>query len=285
MPNRRELGYVSSWNTVLAGSEYGIATGGSSSSITDGDIPYTLLSFTTDGTLTVTQSGLFDVLLIGGGGGSGGNPTFGESTGGGGGGSVLITTLYLPVASYTVDVGAGGPGGNHQGSGDALPREFGRPSVLYDATGATTRYYALAEGGGGGAGAWEAQNANGLPVNLGGSSWRSGSFAGGAASSTSPLCFAGGGAFSTSGNGAGGGAGAGGNGGTGTSTAGGTGGAGRTTTFTGASVTYGSGGAGGGNSAGATGSAIGGGGGGRALSSSGTGTAGNAGAIYVRFRV
>lgn len=266
------------------GSGYGLATGGSSSTITDGGFSWTLLSFTTDGTLTVSTAGRFECLLIGGGGGSGHNNAgggSGESTGGGAGGSVLLTTLFLPVGSYTIDVGSGGAGST---GGDLIPLTCaGLPSSIYDATGATTLYYAQAMGGAGGAAAWGNQIA-GQQVNVGGASWRSGSGAGGVVASASPLCFSGGGAFSSSGNGAGGGAGAAGNGGTGTSTTGGAGGAGRSTTFTGASVTYGSGGSGGGNSAGTTGSAIGGGGGGRQNGTTGNGTAGNAGAIYVRFR-
>ena len=48
---------------------YGVATGGSSSSITVGGQAYTLLSFTTgSNTLTVATAGLFDILLAGGGG-------------------------------------------------------------------------------------------------------------------------------------------------------------------------------------------------------------------------
>lgn len=266
---------------------YGVATGGTDLGVqTISNINYKVLGFTSDGTLTVSIGGLFDVLLIGGGGGSGGNPGNNESTGGGAGGSVLITTLYLPASTYTVDVGAGGPAGNHSGSRDLITRENGKPSLLYDATGATTAYYALAEGGGGGAGAWEDGLTNGQPMNMGGAGYRNGGGFGGAYSSQSPLCFAGGAANGSSGM-AGGGAGAAGNGGNSTSTTtGGAGGAGRTTSFTGTSVTYASGGAGGNSgSAGASGSAIGGGGGGRQSGTTGDGTAGNAGAVYVRFKV
>ena len=259
------------------GVNYGIATGGSSSGISDGGFSWTLLSFTTDGTLTVSTAGIFDCLLIGGGGGSGWN-TGGqtESTGGGAGASVHITSLYLPAGTYTVDVGAGGPGGT---SAESIPSN-GKQSSIYNST--TTTSLALAEGGGGGAGAWGIAQAG--PINIGGSSWRSGTLAGGAIASQSALCFTGGAAFSTAGNGAGGGSGAAGNGAIGTSTAGGAGGAGRSTTFTGSSVTYGSGGSGGGNAAGTAGSAIGGGAGGRQNGTTGNGSAGNAGAVYVRFR-
>ncbi len=98
----------------LGGTSYGIATGGSSSSITIGSINYTLLSFTTDSNLVVTKSGLFDVLLVAGGGGAGGARAS-RASGGAGGGGVLglttTTTIYLDAATYAVDVGAGGTGG------------------------------------------------------------------------------------------------------------------------------------------------------------------------------
>lgn len=102
---RRTLGYVSSWNTVLVTSEYGVATGGTSSSITVGGVNYTLLTFSADGTLSVSQGGLFDCLLVGGGGGGWAVPNGG---GGGGGGGVCQRTIYLPAGTHAITVGAGG---------------------------------------------------------------------------------------------------------------------------------------------------------------------------------
>jgi hypothetical protein len=104
--NRRELGYVSSWNTVGVPTDapYGVATGGTSSSITVGGINYTLLTFTSDANLVVSTAGLFDVFLIGGGGGSWNN------AGGSGPGGIATSTIYLPAATHAVDVGAGGAG-------------------------------------------------------------------------------------------------------------------------------------------------------------------------------
>jgi len=110
MPNRRELGYVSagSISTVFSpGTQfgYGVATGGTSSSITVSSQAYTLLTFTSDDNLVVSTAGLFDVLMFGGGGAGG------RSGGGGGGaGGVLQTTVYLDATTYAVDVGAGGAG-------------------------------------------------------------------------------------------------------------------------------------------------------------------------------
>lgn len=90
----------SSWVTV--GGSYGTATGGTSSSITVSGQNYTLLTFTGDGTLTVTKAGLFDVLCIGGGGGA-----LNLFVTGGGGGGWQSATFYV-TANVSIVVGAGG---------------------------------------------------------------------------------------------------------------------------------------------------------------------------------
>jgi hypothetical protein len=92
------------------GSSYGVATGGSSSSITVGGQNYTLLTFTGDGTLTVTKAGLFDILVCAGGGGGGKDQAGGNGYRGGGGGAgglLNYTGIYLS-ANQTVTIGAGG---------------------------------------------------------------------------------------------------------------------------------------------------------------------------------
>ena len=89
---------------------FGVATGGTSSSITLYKDTYTLLTFTSDSNLTVTTAGVFDVLLIGGGGGAGGGAASVESSGAGGGGPNM-TSMFLQIGTYAVDVGAGGAGG------------------------------------------------------------------------------------------------------------------------------------------------------------------------------
>ena len=71
---RSSLGYVSSQTTDLiaqAATTYGVASGGTESDITIGGVNYKLHTFTATGALTVSQAGLFDVLILGGGGGSG----------------------------------------------------------------------------------------------------------------------------------------------------------------------------------------------------------------------
>jgi hypothetical protein len=100
------------------GANYGAATGGTSSSITVGGINYTLLSFTSTGTLTVTKSGLFDCMVwSAGGGGAGGIGTSGYTGGGGAGaGGYMQQTLYLD-ANQTITIGAGGAGGGNEAYG------------------------------------------------------------------------------------------------------------------------------------------------------------------------
>ena len=51
---------------------YGLATGGTSSSILVNGVTYTLLTFTGSGTLTILRPGFFDLLVIAAGGGGGG---------------------------------------------------------------------------------------------------------------------------------------------------------------------------------------------------------------------
>jgi hypothetical protein len=105
---RSYLGYVSSQTTdTIVVQGYGTATGGSSSSITVDGVNYTLLTFTSSGTLTVSKAGLFDVLVVGGGGGGGRRSTTNVGSGGGGGGAVIEQTIYLS-ANATVTIGAKG---------------------------------------------------------------------------------------------------------------------------------------------------------------------------------
>ena len=47
----------------LGGVSYGVATGGTSSSITVSGVNYTMLKFTTDSNLVVSKAGLFDVMV------------------------------------------------------------------------------------------------------------------------------------------------------------------------------------------------------------------------------
>ena len=74
---------------------------------------YTIHSFTTSGTFTVTSAGDVDYLVLGGGGGGcGGLTAGGNALGGGGAGGFRNGTAHaVTVQAYTITVGAGGSGG------------------------------------------------------------------------------------------------------------------------------------------------------------------------------
>ena len=77
----------------------------------------TVVKVTQSGTLTVTEPGEIEVLLVGGGGGAGGNLNTAYNGGGGGGGGVVHRrNLQVAVGDYPIAIGLGGPvnsNGNH----------------------------------------------------------------------------------------------------------------------------------------------------------------------------
>jgi hypothetical protein len=74
---------------------------------------YQIQTFTASGTLTVSNSGMVDILVVGGGGGGGVGATYTTGSGGGAGGYLLVSgTAYLQSGSHTVTVGAGGTAQN-----------------------------------------------------------------------------------------------------------------------------------------------------------------------------
>jgi hypothetical protein len=168
---RSILNYVSSQETeriFAGGTGYGVATGsGTTAQIAVGGLNYTLLSFLSDGTIVVTQPGLFDVLAVGGGGASGNcyyyNPSPSHhypSSGGGGGGVIGLTetlTLFLEAGTYDVDCGIGGYPNHptdYQMSGSP-----GRPTRLYKSTLPSTHIFEVL-GGGGGSGGFHPNSSN-----------------------------------------------------------------------------------------------------------------------------
>jgi hypothetical protein len=277
----------SAWVDLSTG--YGVATGGSSTAITVGGQAYTLLTFTSSSTLTVTKAGLFDLTIVGGGG-SGGNGGTSNGPGGGAGSKVEQLTAYF-AANQTITIGAGGAS-NATAGGNGLR---GIPSLVGDGLGlgggagqgfggVTTENMSDGNGGGGGAGA---SNHAGAASIIDG--FTGGTSLGGSA----PSRFGGGGGGSAA------------NGGNAAGSTGGAGGAGLdisawlgqapTTTYKGggaggSTAGAGSGGAGGagGGAAGVTGNtgnagtANSGGGGSGGLTTPG---AGGSGIIYVRFKV
>ena len=234
--------------TAMGSNGYGIATqiGGTSSSITDIH-QYTLFAWTAlsgTRTFTISVAGLFDILMVGGGGGGGsGSGYSGEGGGGGGAGQVIIKTLYLPVGTYDVNVGAGGA---ESVAGSIIFAGASGFNIQPLSSSGTLRYEAL--GGVNGGSSWSGGVKG---YNSGGASYRGGYGGNPAVASIGIYGNAGGSSNGSGNNGGGGGAGGAGSQRTitnpSTAILGG-GGAGITTTFTGSSQTFGVGGCAGGNS-------------------------------------
>ena len=227
---------------------------------TESGISYKYVRYTSSSTLTITEEGLADVLIVGGGGG-GGVGDVNTNNGGGGGagafyGGITWSTSYLPAGTHRVVIGAGGAQGT-KGNDSSL-------SVY------------LAEGGG-------------LGRNVYGGGGDGGS--GGGASGSSGGGGGGLGRTSLGNNGFGPNAGGGGGGGGGAGGAGSYnpannqslgGGAGLSNSITGTAVTYAAGGGSGNGGAGTVNTGNGGGGGNG--NSGGAGGAGGSGVVIVRVR-
>jgi hypothetical protein len=247
---------------------------------------YAYKTYTDSGTLTVTQAGLADILLVAGGG-PGGSGSFYGAGGGGGGGVLELTGVYLAVGTYTVTIGGGGAAHALQGSPTFLGSFYtvgGGLGGAYDDQGVLGGYTPGINGGSGGGGNTQTNASRNPGAGITGQG-----FAGGlGVSSTS------------AGQGSGGGGGASAVGVAGAGSVGGNGGAGKTTTITDASetlggggggygTTLGSGGAGGGGAAvagtGVAGNVNTGGGGGGGFTGAATGGAGGSGRVTVRVAV
>ena len=221
----------SAWVDLSTG--YGVATGGSSSSITVSGVNYSLLTFTSDSNLVVTKAGLFDILLVGGGGGAGSTNDF-TTTGGGGGGGVIginstgtILTTYLAAGTVAVDVGAGGAAqsvGNASYLTGVVAAPRGGYGIGYngnyfdpDGNGGTfatltyritnrSSFFNIAYGqysGGQGLGGFNQGSGNGVNISpfIGGSTYYAGAGGGGGATGTGGAAGNGGVAGKTTGNG------------------------------------------------------------------------------------
>lgn len=100
-------GYNYTYN-VINNFPYGVGSGGTSSTITVGGLAYTMLTFTSTGTFTVTTAGMFDCMIMGGGA-AGSGPINTNGGGGGGAGALVISQeAYFAVGTYAVAVGGGG---------------------------------------------------------------------------------------------------------------------------------------------------------------------------------
>lgn len=228
---------------------------------------YTVHTFNSSGTFTVTTgSGTVELLVVAGGGQGGANDGTANESGGGGGAGGLVYVSAFPVAAgtYSITIGAGGSGAT--GPGDARNGVAGSDSVFGSFTATGGGYGGIELGGNGGSGggsgrsnavnssSTQASTVNGYPtVGFG--------FGGGTA----------GGNLSRS---AGGGGGAGAAGANAGSSQAGVGGVGKQYSTSGTATFY-AGGGGGGGCGGVT-RGLGGSGGGGAGGQDGTGTAGTA---------
>ena len=112
----------------------------------------TVIKMTQSGTLTVTEPGEIEILLVGGGGGggSGSNPYWGG--GGGAGGLIHKSELFLTNGVYNIVIGAGGAIGANGGTTTA----FGMTAWGggHGATGGGENAASGASGGGGAGRQW-----------------------------------------------------------------------------------------------------------------------------------
>jgi hypothetical protein len=116
---------------------------------------YQYHTFTSSGSFLAAASGNIDILLVGGGGGGGG------ALGGGGAGAGVLYASSFAISSgtYNIVIGAGGIGGNDEGT-DPLPGSAAKGE-------STTGFGATAYGGAGGGSAYsqatwvQANTANG----------------------------------------------------------------------------------------------------------------------------
>lgn len=232
VPGSIGTGAVSSNSNSSSGC---VATGGTVSTITG----YTIHTFTSSGTFTVTSGSCNAQVLVVAGGGGGGTWV---GAGGGGGGVVENNSYALTAQSYSVTVGQGAPRASANGTG---------------ANGDNSVFGSITAIGGGGGGAYPPMDGS------------SGGSGGGAVRAATPGSGTAGqgydGGFGTGLISAGGG-GAGGVGGNAVGDLGGVGGPGKSSSITGSTVYYGGGGGGWSFGYTATGALGGSGGGGRGSS-------------------
>ena len=121
--------------------------------VLNGDTVYTFTDSTAPGSITFSQGGLVEVLVVGGGG-AGGN----SAGGGGGGGAFLHRRAFVPAGTYAVTVGKGGY--NATVANNVLP---------VDAESSALGALFVAAGGGAG-GCWDIPSGTSLGGSAGGNS-------------------------------------------------------------------------------------------------------------------
>jgi hypothetical protein len=205
-------------------------------SYTSSGITYDVYKYTANGTLVIgaTGAGVANVLVVGGGasGGNGGPNGYGA---GGGAGGIASASVYLPVGTISITVGAAGAA---LGSGVTTAGNSGGDSKFNG--------YLIGNGGGGGGSGGQAGvrgGGNGAGGGCGGGGGSSDTIGAGAAGAASLAGWFG---FNGSAGVMSGGGGVPGNGGgAGGAASGSTGGIGKSSSITGTAVTYSVGGGGG----------------------------------------
>ena len=81
-------------------------------------VDHRIHTFTGGGTLTFTQGGTIDYILVVAGGGAGGNQSSASGGGGGAGGVIYVTGTPVSPGAYTIVVGAGGVAALNSQGGD-----------------------------------------------------------------------------------------------------------------------------------------------------------------------
>ena len=165
----RQLEYYDGNNWLqLTDSRFSLS-GGSQSTFGN----YTLFTFTSNGTLSVSGSGAIDVLVVGGGG-AGGLPSGNSNYGGGGGagGLVWVTGYNVSSGTYSMVVGNGGAKDNST-------------SGARGNTGQDSTAFGLTAKGGGGGGSQGGTSTGGTGGSGGGGGYTGGNSGGAAATQPS----------------------------------------------------------------------------------------------------
>jgi hypothetical protein len=125
------------------------ATGGVVTTVIENGIRYRVHTFTSSGTLTVTNAGKMEVLSVAGGGGGSGN-FYDDGAGGGGGGLIYNTDYSVTTGNKTVTIGAGGAASDGGQGGDGGNSVFDSLTAIGGGGGAGHRGAGRAGGSGGG---------------------------------------------------------------------------------------------------------------------------------------
>lgn len=177
------------WQTGLGWAVVDSVTGTyTAGTVVDGDKTWAYYKFTGAGTVTFSEAGYADLLVVGGGGGGEYDGEFGAS-GGGGAGAVRWGVQEVAGTAYAVTVGTGGSPGQENTAGDSafgnvLKAGGGRgPRISGDQTavtqqawgggGATGGLYATdgvisLNGGGAGGTSYGSNNYDGITLNYDG---------------------------------------------------------------------------------------------------------------------